>query len=551
MGGATCKRKVQFAYELQSCRALAAEEVTTAYDRQWLSMSLDGRSSVEIRTFPPWLSRIAGALIAISGGSAIPGSESAMERGPLKIYPQGMPAESSSSGRWHWIYPITCAIDPLVAVAIYLSLLWWHREPVNAADPALLVLTLLLLFSTETQFRVFNRRVALTLLRAWSRVAIGVAALWIASEVMRLNLALDLEITLWWLALTPVAMLLIHWASPHIAPFLGRLHPSRNVVVVGVNDVAVRIANELAKRNGDGQHFVGYFDDRSASRLAEYGPCQLIGRLDDVSAYVKQHGISAIYISLPLARQPRVITLLQALADTTASIHFLPDIFVADPIQARVTTLAGLPVVSVCETPLDGPAGAFKRLFDLTLTLAAMPLWLPLMLVIAALVRATSPGPALFKQRRYGLDGKAITVLKFRTMTTLEDGEHTYTQVTRGDSRVTPIGKVLRATSLDELPQLINVLCGNMSLVGPRPHALAVNEQYRQLIPRYMVRHKVKPGITGWAQVNGCRGGDDLDAMRRRTEYDLAYLRSWSLSLDTLIVMKTIKLLLFGDKSAY
>jgi putative colanic acid biosynthesis UDP-glucose lipid carrier transferase len=252
-----------------------------------------------------------------------------------------------------------------------------------------------------------------------------------------------------------------------------------------------------------------------------------------------------------MATHPRVMSLLQALADTTASIHFLPNIFVADPIQAKVTMVGGLPVVSVCESPFDGPAGVVKRTFDLALTIASMPLLIPMVLVIAALVRITSPGPAFFKQRRYGLDGKSITVLKFRTMTTLEDGEHTYTQVTRGDSRVTPLGAFLRATSLDELPQLFNVLCGTMSLVGPRPHALAVNEQYRKLIPRYMVRHKVKPGITGWAQVNGCRGGDDLESMRRRTEYDLAYLRSWSLALDVLIVIKTVKILLTGDESAY
>ncbi len=166
-------------------------------------------------------------------------------------------------------------------------------------------------------------------------------------------------------------------------------------------------------------------------------------------------------------------------------------------------------------------------------------------------MRATSPGPAIFKQRRYGLDGKEIIVWKFRTMTTQEDGQSTYRQVTRGDPRVTRLGRFLRRTSLDELPQLINVMSGSMSLVGPRPHALAVNEQYRKLIPGYMVRHKVKPGITGWAQVNGCRGGDDLDSMRRRTEYDLAYLRSWSLSLDLLIVTKTVKMLIVGDERAY
>jgi putative colanic acid biosysnthesis UDP-glucose lipid carrier transferase len=166
-------------------------------------------------------------------------------------------------------------------------------------------------------------------------------------------------------------------------------------------------------------------------------------------------------------------------------------------------------------------------------------------------VRATSPGPAIFKQRRYGLDGKEIVIWKFRTMSTLEDGQSTYRQVTRKDERVTPLGRFLRRTSLDELPQVLNVLAGSMSLVGPRPHALAVNEQYRKMIPGYMVRHKVRPGITGWAQVNGCRGGDDLDSMRKRTEYDLAYLRSWSISLDLLIVMKTVKMLIMGDERAY
>ncbi len=173
------------------------------------------------------------------------------------------------------------------------------------------------------------------------------------------------------------------------------------------------------------------------------------------------------------------------------------------------------------------------------------------MAVIAVAIRLTSPGPAIFKQRRYGLDGKEILVWKFRTMRCAEDGDKTYRQVTRDDDRVTPLGRILRKTSLDEFPQLLNVLTGSMSLVGPRPHALAVNEQYRKLIPGYMVRHKVKPGITGWAQVNGYRGGDDLESMRNRTAYDLAYLRSWSLSLDVLILLRTAKMLIFGDSKAF
>lgn len=474
-----------------------------------------------------------------------------MERDALRIYPEGVPAEFSGGRPWHWLLLIKYALDPLVAIGVYAGVLWFYREPVTDADLAVLALMLFLLVPTRIPFRIFTGRVVLGLVRAWGRVAFGVGALWIATEFLDSRFDIDPEITLLWLALTPAAMFLLHWTTPGIVSRLWTLYPHRKVVVVGVNSVARRLAESIAHRERVGQHFVGYFDDRDAARLSELGARQFIGRLADVSGYVKANGIHAIYISLPMATQPRLVSLLQSLADTTASIHFLPDISFADPIQASVTTVAGLPVVSVCETPFAGPAGAIKRLFDLALIVAAMPVLAPLVLIIAALVRTSSPGPVFFSQRRYGLDGKEIVIFKFRTMTTLEDGEHTYRQVTRGDSRVTPVGRFLRSSSLDEIPQLFNVLCGSMSLVGPRPHALAVNEQYRKLIPRYMVRHKVKPGITGWAQVNGCRGGDDLESMRRRTEYDLAYLRSWSLSLDILIVLKTLKILIAGDERAF
>ena len=161
-----------------------------------------------------------------------------------------------------------------------------------------------------------------------------------------------------------------------------------------------------------------------------------------------------------------------------------------------------------------------------------------------------TPGGVIFKQRRYGLDGKEIIVYKFRSMSVTEDGHGTYTQVRRNDARVTSVGAFISATSLDELPQLLNVLEGTMSIVGPRPHAIAVNEQYRRLIPGYMVRHKVKPGITGWAQVNGFRGGDDIGSMRQRIEFDLEYLQHWSLTLDLMIIIKTA-LVVWNDRHAY
>jgi putative colanic acid biosynthesis UDP-glucose lipid carrier transferase len=194
--------------------------------------------------------------------------------------------------------------------------------------------------------------------------------------------------------------------------------------------------------------------------------------------------------------------------------------------------------------------GFAKRTSDIMISGMALLLLSPLLAAVAATVRLTSPGPALYKQKRYGLDGKEIIVYKFRSLSVVEDGEKSYTQVSRDDTRVTPFGKFIRKTSIDELPQLFNVLLGNMSIVGPRPHAVAVNETYRRQIPGYMVRHKVKPGITGWAQVNGYRGGDDLDSMTMRSSFDLEYLRHWSLGLDLIIVLKTAAMI-WRDGHAY
>jgi putative colanic acid biosynthesis UDP-glucose lipid carrier transferase len=207
-------------------------------------------------------------------------------------------------------------------------------------------------------------------------------------------------------------------------------------------------------------------------------------------------------------------------------------------------------VVAVCESPFVGITGPLKRLSDIVLSLFFIIVLSPVLIAVAIGVKLTSPGPVVFKQRRYGLDGEEIWVLKFRSMTVTEDGDKVYKQVTKDDARVTRFGAFIRRTSLDELPQFFNVLLGGMSIVGPRPHAVAVNEQYRGKIPGYMVRHKVRPGITGWAQVNGFRGGDDLHSMRQRVQYDIDYLRNWSLRLDLSIIVRTV-LILFKDRAAY
>jgi putative colanic acid biosynthesis UDP-glucose lipid carrier transferase len=251
-----------------------------------------------------------------------------------------------------------------------------------------------------------------------------------------------------------------------------------------------------------------------------------------------------------MASQPRTLGLLDALRDTTASVYFVPDIFVSDLIQARVDHIRGIPVVALTESPTMGVSGIGKRISDVVIAgLILAAIW-PLLLVVALGVKLSSPGPIIFKQRRYGLDGQEILVYKFRSMRTCEDGA-AIQQAGREDPRVTPFGAFIRRTSLDELPQFINVLQGRMSVVGPRPHAVAHNELYRKLINGYMLRHKVKPGITGWAQVNGLRGETEtLDKMRARIQYDIDYMRNWSLGFDLVIIAKTIAVV-WRDQNAY
>jgi putative colanic acid biosynthesis UDP-glucose lipid carrier transferase len=260
--------------------------------------------------------------------------------------------------------------------------------------------------------------------------------------------------------------------------------------------------------------------------------------------------VDRIYITFPMRAEDRIRGVLERLGDTTASVYVAPDFFVFQLLHSRWTDILGLPVVSVFENPFYGIDGLAKRLSDLAFGGLAMLLAAVPMAVIAVLIKLTSPGPVFFRQRRYGLDGKEIRVWKFRTMMVCEDGPQAV-QAKRNDPRVTWLGAILRKTSLDELPQLLNVLGGSMSLVGPRPHPHALNEEFRTQIEGYMLRHKVKPGITGLAQVNGWRGETDSpEKMQRRIEFDHRYIREWSLWLDIKILVKTVTVV-FSQKNAY
>ena len=359
------------------------------------------------------------------------------------------------------------------------------------------------------------------------------------------------SVFLMWAAATPVALVIATLAMQEVMRrFLLNAFDSRSAIIAGYNSSSLELARRLKSNPGMRLEVAGFFDDRSSDRLGMEPDAKLIGNLTDLGAYVKLHRTDVIFLALPIRHLKRVMDLLDDLRDTTASIYFVPDIFVFDLIQARSGDIHGIPVVAMCETPFYGYRGVAKRLTDIGLSVLILMMLLPLLAVVAVMVKLSSPGPIIFKQRRYGLDGREIAVYKFRSMRVTEDGAHVR-QASRVDSRITPIGSLLRRTSLDELPQLINVLQGRMSLVGPRPHAVAHNEEYRKLIKGYMVRHKVLPGITGLAQVNGCRGETaELKDMEARVNFDLDYLRHWSPMLDIKIILLTV-VKVFRDDKAY
>jgi putative colanic acid biosynthesis UDP-glucose lipid carrier transferase len=316
----------------------------------------------------------------------------------------------------------------------------------------------------------------------------------------------------------------------------------RSAAIIGMTELGEQLALQMQAVPSLGLQVYGFYDDRAEERchpipesLGTYA-----GSLKDAVNAARTGEIDLIYIAFPLRAEPRINELLRELSDTTASVYLAADFFAFDLLRARWGTVGGVPTVSLHETPFYGVDGWLKRLEDIVLgALILMIISIP-MLIIGICVKLTSPGPALFRQRRYGLNGEVIHVLKFRSMTVTEDGAEIQ-QATEGDARITKLGAFLRRTNLDELPQFFNVLKGTMSIVGPRPHAVAHNELYRKKIHGYMLRHKVKPGISGWAQVNGWRGETDtLEKMEKRVEHDLDYISNWSLLWDLQIIFMTV-----------
>lgn len=315
----------------------------------------------------------------------------------------------------------------------------------------------------------------------------------------------------------------------------------RKVAIIGATESAVYLHEQIDKSDELGYDFLGFYDDRKPERLFKnLNEFRVKGKIQKAVDAARRGEIDILYIALPMKADKRINDILLQLGDTTVDVHIIPDFLTSNLIHARIEHVGELDTLSVFESPFIGATEFIKRTEDIVLSLLILILISPILLAVALLIKLTSKGPIIFKQDRYGLAGQKIKVWKFRSMTVAENS-HVVKQATKNDKRVTPLGRFLRRTSLDELPQFINVLKGDMSIVGPRPHAVAHNEEYRKKVEYYMFRHKTKPGITGWAQINGWRGETDtLNKMEKRVEFDLHYIKNWSLWFDIKIIFLTI-----------
>ncbi|WP_019026665.1 undecaprenyl-phosphate glucose phosphotransferase [Colwellia piezophila] len=324
----------------------------------------------------------------------------------------------------------------------------------------------------------------------------------------------------------------------------------RNVAIIGATEAGANIFKQIKLHDDLGYNCIGFFEDRKPGRFFDNVAMHIEGTIDQAIEQAKTGKLDVIFLALPFKAEDRIADILSRLGDTTVDVHIVPDFLISNLMHARIDHVGDIDTLSVFESPYVGSRLIMKRTLDIVAGIAILLLIVPVLIVVSIAVKLTSKGPVLFKQDRYGLGGERIVVWKFRSMT-VQENDDTVIQATKNDVRITKLGAFLRRTSLDELPQFFNVLSGSMSIVGPRPHAVSHNEEYRQKVAFYMLRHKVKPGITGWAQVNGYRGETDtLDKMEKRVEYDLQYIKNWSLSLDIKIIFLTV-FKGFTGKNAY
>jgi putative colanic acid biosynthesis UDP-glucose lipid carrier transferase len=439
-----------------------------------------------------------------------------------------------------------------IAACLFFAYHYHHSAAIPVPYLVLMVLAPILFYLVSINTRLYtswrtgqNARHLAVVLETWFITLFCLAVLGWALKTTSFYSRMVLGI---WLVATPLLLglgrLLVHGTLRYLRR-QGR--NSRNVAIVGGGQSALELARELRSNEWMGYLLGGYYHTEAVPGMEDVEYC---GNFPHVVDDVKKCGYDEVFIALPMTEEATIASLVDSLSDRSIPVHIIPETFFYRLMHAQMRWVGSIPAISVYDSPHDDLSAAWKRAEDILLSLLILLLVAPLMIVLAMAIKLTSRGPVLFRQRRYGIGGEEITVWKFRSMTVCEDGAE-IRQAGREDTRVTPLGRFMRRHSLDELPQFFNVLQGRMSIVGPRPHAVAHNEIYRKSIPGYMLRHLVKPGITGWAQVNGWRGETDtLDKMEKRVEYDLEYIRNWSILFDLKIILMTIASG-FSGKNAY
>lgn len=449
----------------------------------------------------------------------------------------------SEASSFVWFHRLLDIILPLVIlkfIAIFFSVEWHDRYLILGLMGGMILVTASQFVGIYQNWRgrSINSSILLVL-KAW---LLTWAVLIILAFLLKDAINLSRLTVVTWMLLTFISLIgyriLLRVALGY---FRTKGSNNRKIAIAGAGKVGQHLAMVVESNPWLGYTIVGFFDDNPSVFNSSVKRQTLLGGVEQIIDQSLNYKFDELYICLPLSAEKKIKKLFDDLSDTTLIVKFIPDLFTFDLIHAHWVDLKGLPVISVYDTPINSATSrAIKRLEDVIATICILLVIFPFMLIIALGVKLSSPGPVIFKQKRYGLNGKEINVYKFRTMTALENGQN-IKQAEKNDTRITKFGRFLRRTSLDELPQFINVLQGKMSIVGPRPHASAHNELYRKLVPKYMQRHIVKPGITGWAQINGWRGETDtLDKMEKRIEYDLHYIHNWSLWFDIKIILLTI-----------
>lgn len=455
-------------------------------------------------------------------------SSSALSGGQGAVFASGEPQRIRTF--------VAAVMEPGLATLALMLACWSVGEPVDRPEQLLSILILLLCFPGTNRFGEEPLGALTDILSSWASVLVILGLCGYATHSIHLFSHPSLYV---WAILTPVLQFVAVQAGRFI--LLQRAeqrHLLRPALVVGANPLGARVAHSLRTRAVDNYDFIGFAEDRAPERLPPETRPLLRGRFEDLPRLIEEHRIRDVFVTLPLSMQPRIVRMLADLQDSAVSIHYVPDVFGISIVQGRMTSIEGVPVVALLESPFEGVNGLVKRWVDLVLASFVLLALSPLMLMMAAAVKMHSPGPVIVRHRARGVDGEEINLYGFRTSRQAEVAAST-PALEPVVSRSGGLHAFLRRTSLDQLPLFINVLQGRLSIVGPKPQAVAPTEHSRSAISAYMVRHKVRPGITGWAQVHGvCAERGGAESCAAKVEYDLDYLRNWSLVLDLSIMAR-------------